>query len=82
LRSGWLTVDITYDDATFVIERILVECHAPVPIDIEIFRSTNSAVPWRTATLSDGDTYDNSRPIGGGIKNMDDLTGIAVSVEF
>jgi len=82
LRSGWLTCDVTYDDVTERIEQIHVECHSPVPVDVAIYRQGQSSNPWRETTMNDGEVYDESRPFGGGIKDLSDLDWFSMSVEF
>lgn len=81
VREGWLTVDVTWDDITLRVERILAVCSAPVPTTVRLYRG-ESAQPWREATLTDGETYDETRPFGGGFNTLDQLQGIGCEVVF
>lgn len=81
VREGWLTVDVTWDDSNSRVERILVQCASPNPIHVALFRG-GSAHPWREATLSDGQVYDESRPFGGGFNTLDQLTGLQFEVTY
>ena len=79
IHEDWLTVDVTYDDVTERVERILVTCNAPQAINVQLFKGGNYNSPWREATMNDGETYDESRPFGGGFRDLSDLQGQAYS---
>lgn len=81
VREGWLTLDVTWDDTNGRVQQIRIECHAPNPIHIALFRG-GSSQPWREATLSDGQVYDESRPFGGGFNTLDQIAGVSFEVIF
>lgn len=81
VRDGWLTVDVTWDDVTGRLERIVATCASPNPIHLEIRRGGNPN-PWREATLTNGQVYDESRPFGGGLTTLADIAGLACEVEY
>jgi hypothetical protein len=81
LREGQLTVEVTYDDVTDRLERIVATCTAPNGVYVAIHRGGNPT-PWRETTLADGEVFDESRPFGGGFINRDQIDGIGLSVVF
>lgn len=81
VQGGWLTVDITWDDNNNRVERILIQCFAPTPIHVALYRG-GSPTPWREATLTNGQVYDETRPFGGGFNTLDQLVGTSFEVTF
>lgn len=76
--DGWLTVDLTYDNADGVTDPDLVwwrvECHSPVPLRCTIWRGGN--VSWRQGIMNDGDVLEGGSQ--GPVRKLLDIGGIQI----
>ncbi len=80
IREGWLTVDVTYDDVTLVVESFVAVNSSPYTITAELLlMKNNNLETLRQVALPAGQTMNESKPFGGGFKNLDDLRGQSYS---
>ena len=81
IRSDWLTLDITYDDVTLRLERIVMEINPPAGFRVTAELRRNDDRIWRSGSWDTPTTFDESRPFGGGFNTMDDIVGHAFGWE-